>query len=88
LPKDHFSKTRIPGAINIPEQDDDFVERVSSAVGDDLNAEIIVYCASSECDSSTNAAQKLDSAGFTNVYEYEGGAKDWQRASPSPQMSG
>ncbi len=35
---------------------------------------------SHSCKSSTQAAQKLEAAGFSNVYDYEGGAKAWQEA--------
>jgi rhodanese-related sulfurtransferase len=38
-----------------------------------------VYCASIDCHSSTDAAKKLDQAGFTNVYDYRGGAKAWHQ---------
>lgn len=85
LPSHQFAETRIPGAINIPEKDEQFVDRVKSIVGNDKDAEIVVYCANSRCDSSTNAAKKLESAGFTHVFDYEAGAQDWQRAQAAGQ---
>lgn len=78
LPEEDFAETKIEGAINIPQELPDFAERVEKAVGN-KNAEIVVYCASERCDSSTRAAQKLERAGFTNVYDYEVGAEGWQR---------
>jgi rhodanese-related sulfurtransferase len=87
LPEDQFAETRIPGAINIPEKDQQFVERVTSAVGNDMDAEIVVYCANRECKSSTNAAKKLDDAGFTHVFDYEEGAQDWRQAQAAPKMN-
>ncbi len=42
--------------------------------------EIIVYCADRQCTASTIAAKKLDSMGFTNVYDFEGGKQAWQDA--------
>mgnify|MGYP003626742147 CR=1 FL=1 len=39
--------------------------------------EVVVYCANFDCPASTDAARKLDEAGFNNVYDYEGGTQDW-----------
>ena len=41
---------------------------------------IVVYCASFECQASTNAAKKLISLGFKNVLDYKGGLKDYKEA--------
>ena len=38
---------------------------------------IVVYCGSQTCPSSKMAAQKLTELGYTNVYAFEGGLKDW-----------
>ncbi len=77
LPAEYFEDTKIEGAINIPQDQPDFVDRVKMAVSDDKKAEIVVYCANQECNSSTKAAEKLTDAGFVNVMDYEAGAEDW-----------
>jgi rhodanese-related sulfurtransferase len=79
LPVEHFGKTHIPDSINIPQDQDDFVKRVEEAVGDHEQP-VVVYCASQECDSSTRAAHKLEDAGFTHVFDFEGGAEGWKQA--------
>lgn len=79
LPPEHFAETRIPNSINIPQDSPDFVERVKERAGS-LNQPVVVYCANKQCDSSEKAARKLDDAGFAAVYDFEGGAKDWQAA--------
>ena len=79
LPEDQFENNKIDGSINIPQTAPDFVDRVSAAVSQNKNAEIVVYCASAKCDSSTQAAKKLEQAGFTKVFEYEGGAQEWNQ---------
>ena len=84
LPSEYFAETRIPDSINIPENREDFVELVGLAAGSKQRA-IIVYCANEECPSSTNAARKLDEAGFKAVYDYEGGAAGWRDAGESLQ---
>jgi rhodanese-related sulfurtransferase len=86
LPEEHFSATRIPDSINIPQDDENFVRRVEEAVGDHEEP-VVVYCASPECDSSTKAAHKLEDAGFSQVYEFEAGAKGWQEAGEKLQAA-
>lgn len=79
LDEEHFPQTRIPGSINIPQSSDDFVSRVEQEAGS-KDKEIIVYCASTQCQSSHKAAQKLEQAGFSNVSDFEAGAEGWQQA--------
>lgn len=43
----------------------------------DHNQEIVVYCALDECDASEKAYVLLTVMGFTNIYEYSGGIKEW-----------
>ncbi len=45
----------------------------------DKTKEIVTYCASDECNASTQAAEKLISQGF-KVSAYEGGVKEWKTA--------
>jgi rhodanese-related sulfurtransferase len=77
LPREHFNKTKLPRAVNIPQDEPSFVQQVEKRAGA-KDKKIVVYCANIDCDSSTQAAEKLDDAGFTNVYDYRGGAKAWQ----------
>lgn len=79
LPEDHFEDTKLPSAVNFPQDDDHFVERVEQEVEGNKDRKIVVYCANIECDSSTQAAKKLESAGFTNVFEYRVGYKGWEQ---------
>lgn len=77
LGTESFEKTRIPGAVNIPLDSSDFTSRVEQAAGG-KDKPIVVYCASSHCNSSEKAATKLEEAGFTAVSRYTGGAAAWQ----------
>ena len=76
LPKDHFNRQHIRTSVNVPHDRDDFTDQVESISGH-KGRKIVVYCASFDCDASPNAAKKLEKAGFTNVYDYEGGTEDW-----------
>ena len=77
LPEEHFEQTRVPGAINIPLDSEDFAARVEQQAGG-REQTVIVYCASAQCNSSEKAAKKLEQAGFTSVLDYQGGAEAWQ----------
>ena len=44
------------------------------------NAEIVVYCASSTCDSSTQVGERLVELGYRNVCHYVEGKRDWVEA--------
>jgi rhodanese-related sulfurtransferase len=78
LPQDAFEKTRIPGAISIPQNEPDFVEKVARVLGT-KGKKLVVYCASQECNSSERATNKLEAAGFTSVLTYKGGAEAWKK---------
>lgn len=78
LSPESFEDKHIPGSINVP-IDEDFEENINEKVPD-KDEKIVVYCASFECQASTKAAQKLEELGYTNVYDYEGGVKDWEEA--------
>ena len=76
LDEDQFDATRIPGSQNLPLSSDDFVQEAEAIAGDKQKT-IIVYCAGPECNASPTAARLLDETGFANVYDYEGGLKEW-----------
>jgi len=78
LDAEYFQKTKIPGSVNIPLLKDDFTTKVLEASGSKQKM-VVTYCASDECNSSAQAAEKLEDAGF-NVADYEGGAKAWKDA--------
>jgi rhodanese-related sulfurtransferase len=44
------------------------------------NREIVVYCASYDCTASDKAAEILRGLGYTNVWVYKGGLKEWKEA--------
>lgn len=76
LPKEYFDKEHIPGSINIPISDKGFEKKVIKKIPN-KQKKIVVYCANFECSASPAAAEKLIEAGYKNVYDYEGGAKEY-----------
>jgi rhodanese-related sulfurtransferase len=68
-----YKKWHIPSAINV--QIDEIDKKAPELL--DLNDEIIVYCASFECQSSARAANRLAELGYNNIKNYEGGKREW-----------
>jgi len=79
LPAEYFEKGHIPGSINVPVGDENFMDNVNMIVHD-KNKKVVVYCANFECQASPKAAQMLSDADYTDVYDYEGGIKEWDDA--------
>jgi rhodanese-related sulfurtransferase len=72
LPPMSFAHSHLPGAINLPP------ERVDAKRIPNEAAEIVVYCANSECESSIDTARRLLELGFKNVRHYPGGKNEWR----------
>lgn len=79
LPSERFRRRHIPNSQNIPLGASDFAEQVEKAAGG-RDRPVVVYCASEDCDASPKAAANLESAGFTDVYDFTGGMEAWQEA--------
>jgi rhodanese-related sulfurtransferase len=69
-----FAHSHLPGAINLPPE---WVDERGPRRIPDLNTEVVVYCASSTCDSSVEVGRRLIELGYRNVQHYAGGKKDW-----------
>ena len=78
LGREAFEKAHIPMSLNIPGSED-LVPRMKHAEPDTMR-KLVLYCANFDCQASPNAAEKLRQAGYTNVFDFEGGMKDWQDA--------
>ena len=79
LSEEDFHQAHIPDSENVPVHRDDFVARVEKMVRD-KDEKVVVYCACLDCDASPTAAKKLEEAGFSDVYEFAGGLKEWLTA--------
>ena len=79
LDKKYFDDAHIPGSISIPVSNDDFKHNLEKQIPD-KSSKVVVYCASFECQASPGAVEKMTSIGYTDVYDYEGGIKDWKDA--------
>jgi rhodanese-related sulfurtransferase len=69
-----FAGAHLPGAINLPPHEVD--DRAPSRIPN-LDTEVVVYCASVDCDSSVAVAGRLLELGYRSVKHYPGGKRDW-----------
>lgn len=83
LPPDSYIQEHIPFSINI---DKDHILEFARRFG--REKEIIVYCASPECDAAPKVADILSSGGFVNVLDYAGGMHEWKKAGNEVQSCG
>ena len=90
LPEEFFLQGHIPGSINIPYNAPDFTARIEEITGN-KQQQIVVYCAKRDCTASDQAAEILEGKGFTHVYDFAGGMKEWKdnnhKVETGPQKS-
>jgi rhodanese-related sulfurtransferase len=77
LPPLAYAASRLPGAISMPPE---YVTARARRRIPDSDTEIVVYCASSTCDSSLVVADRLIELGYRNVCHYAEGKRDWVEA--------
>jgi rhodanese-related sulfurtransferase len=77
MPPAHFEVVHIAGSINIPPGK---VADLAPRVLPDKNRTIVTYCITSSCRSSHQAAEQLERMGYTDVWVYGEGKREWLRA--------
>jgi thioredoxin len=80
---DEYQGGHIPGAVNIDYQNPNFIERVSRL---DKSKPVFVYCLSGG--RSAGAAEQLKSAGFTQIYNLQGGFLQWNASGKPKEPAG
>lgn len=78
MPQSSYRVFHLPGAINIP-FDDDFDDTVQRIVRN-TDQTVVVYGLDDECQESHEACERLEELGYEEVYDYEGGKVDWNEA--------
>ncbi|MGI6192905.1 MAG: rhodanese-like domain-containing protein [Christensenellales bacterium] len=76
--RSEYEAGHIEGAVLLPNEN---IGKTQPEVLPDLDAEILVYCRSGN--RSAQAAKKLVSLGYTNVYDF-GGIMDWPYGTVKP----
>jgi rhodanese-related sulfurtransferase len=79
LTKEYYKpEANIPGSQWLPV--DTITEKLAAEKVPAKTDMIVAYCGGTQCPSSKQAAEKLSSMGYTNVFAYEGGLQDWSEA--------
>ena len=75
LTAESYDNGHIPGSVSSPvdEINKEKMQNLLSPV-----SRVIVYCASFECQASTDAARKLGNLGY-KVLDYKGGLTEWRQ---------
>ncbi len=77
LPEKYWNESHLPDSIQM-----DYTEVRDRAqkLLPDKEAQVIVYCASTECQNSSKASRTLEELGYKNVHEYKEGKQHWIEA--------
>jgi polyisoprenoid-binding protein YceI/rhodanese-related sulfurtransferase len=79
LPEEEYETAHLPGAKNACVFNVSFLDDVKK-LAPDLSKPLVLYGASLHDLASATAAEKLLSAGYTQVTDYRGGLEDWRTA--------
>lgn len=74
LPATAYNKGHLPGALHI--MSDDILDHASVLLPD-RQMEVVVYCASAKCKRAGLSAGRLETLGYTRVFHFVGGKRDW-----------
>jgi len=79
LPTRDYRREHIPGSFNVPVEEEDFEKKVEGWV-ETKSEPVVVYCECESDEAAPIAAERLEQAGFAEVYDYEGGLASWRKA--------
>lgn len=77
LPPMSYALSHLPGAVSIPPE---YVDERARRRIPDPNTEVVVYCASSTCETSLEVAHRLLELGYRNISHYVEGKQGWVQA--------
>lgn len=80
--KYEYDTINITVALNIPLDENDFIERMRKLRSENPNKEIVAYCNGKTCKKSYEAVQKCRNASIANVVAYDAGIFDWAKKYP------
>lgn len=79
LSEDSYVERHLPGAVNVPVGEPEFINRVET-LAQTKTRDIIIYCTDRDDRTSPLAAEQLRQAGFTRIVVFEGGMAEWRDA--------
>lgn len=79
LPPEVFREGRLPGAVNACVYEVTFLDQVRALVPDPRTP-VVAYCAGESSRASEDAVERLQGAGYEDVYRFAGGRAAWKDA--------
>ena len=79
LTEEAFAERHLPGARKACVYEVDFLDQVAK-LGIQRDHSLVVYGSGPDSLESATAAEKLDRAGFTQVFDFRGGRAEWEKA--------
>jgi len=79
LSADSYAQKRLPGSLNLPEDDPKFATKAQQLLPD-KSAPVIVHCSGMSCQASTRAARRLEGLGYEEVHDFKAGLEGWEQA--------
>ena len=76
LDEKEFMKGHLPKAVNLP-LTPDFEDKIADIVSSRKQRPVIVYGKNSQCSASSEAADRMEKLGYSNVLDFKGGKDDW-----------
>lgn len=73
--RETFEKGHIPGAVHV-----DYKTVSASDLPEDKDARVAFYCYSEQCSASKQAAERVRTLGWTNLWVYKAGIEGWKAA--------
>jgi rhodanese-related sulfurtransferase len=80
-----YTASHLPGAISMPPE---YVAGRARGYIPSHDTEVVVYCASEDCETSLEVANQLSQLGYRNIRHYAGGKRDWAKAGLPLEGSG
>ena len=88
LPEEYFQQAHVPGSVNVPYDGNDSFTNDIEALAAAKDKDIVIYCLSELCDTSSFATETLIQSGFSNVADFNGGLQEWMESGKPLKTSG
>jgi rhodanese-related sulfurtransferase len=83
-----YDRSHIPGALSLPAgRFTACYPQLKPKIDSLVDQPIVVYCSSSQCDSSNEVRKQLEELGYSNVLIFPGGWTEWKEAGYPQEMS-
>ncbi len=79
-PSQDYQELHIPGAVNLPPDKWNDLDRLPLVAGWDRQQSLVVYCSQESCDDALKLGRRLQALGFAKILAFTGGFRAWDEA--------